>query len=300
MLAILSIASIVLASSFASPVTQNCSTTMKAAGASNIYAGIVAHGIHSITVEQLRKFKPGVTENNLVPTVNKNLISDEPVLLNAPNEPDVGKTFKTDGMRAVDQVLSHMDDKTYDVKGYGPLERLVHVLHMQAVWDDARVQYEHMKAQPPSTEVCQCARDTEKNGVMEAVRYIALKIREPELMLGKHLKLSIGGDGDRGDKPGDWKGNIYSAIADRAADGDWKGNIYSAVADRVPDGDWKGNIYSAVADRATENVLLQKKEEAFPKLVNEAAWAEWKKAAMSMGPNDAIDLALYLYCALNA
>ena len=41
--------------------------------------------------------------------------------------------FMTPGMRAVDQVLSHMDDPNWDVKKYSTLERMVHVMHMNEV-----------------------------------------------------------------------------------------------------------------------------------------------------------------------
>jgi len=254
------IATFLVACSLASPVQQDCSATLKAAGASDRFPGVVAHGIHSITVEQLRKFKPDVTEKNSVPTVNKDLISDQPLLLNAPNEPDVGKTFKTDAMRAVDQVLSHMDNLKYDVKQYGALERLVHTLHMREVWYEALVQYQKIIAKPPTAEACQCARDIEHNGIMDVLRFVALKIREPELMFGKHMLLKNG--------TVSWDSNAYS--------------------------------YHFMARKDTENLLQQKEGDTFPPLVSEAAWAQWKKVSMSMEPTDDFELALYLYCALNA
>ena len=38
------------------------------------------------------------------------------------------------GMKVVDQVLTHMDDRNYMAKGYTPLENLVHGLHMHEEW----------------------------------------------------------------------------------------------------------------------------------------------------------------------
>ena len=38
------------------------------------------------------------------------------------------------GMKVVDQVLTHMDDRNYMAKGYSPLENLVHGLHMHEEW----------------------------------------------------------------------------------------------------------------------------------------------------------------------
>ena len=46
-----------------------------------------------------------------------------------------GQSFMTMGLNAVDQVLSHMDNKDYDLAHYTTLERLVHALHMQEVMD---------------------------------------------------------------------------------------------------------------------------------------------------------------------
>ena len=69
-----------------------------------------------------------------MPTVNRNLSSSKPVLLNAPCM-DTGDTpFMTGAMRTIDQVLSHMDDLKYDVGRYSGLERLVHTFHMQEMW----------------------------------------------------------------------------------------------------------------------------------------------------------------------
>jgi len=181
-----------LSSSFASPVTeiknrQDCDATLNTAGATARFPGIVAHGIHSLTVEQLRKFKPDVTEKNAIPTINSDLTSNQPILFHAPNEPDLGDSFKTDSMRALDQVLSHMDNQYYDIGRYGTLERLVHSLHMREVWHEAQIPYQQLKQQPPSTDVCKCALDVDNNGIVKILRLIALQIREPELMLGKHV-----------------------------------------------------------------------------------------------------------------
>jgi len=167
-----------LSSSFASPVAdtknqQGCDATLKAAGATARFPGIVAHGIHSITVEQLRKFKPDVTEKNAIPTTNSDLTSIQPLLFHAPNEPDLGQSFKTDGMRALDQVLSHMDNINNDIGRYGTLDRLVHALHMREVWHEAQTPYEQLKKQPPTTDVCKCALDVDNNGVVKVLRLIA-------------------------------------------------------------------------------------------------------------------------------
>lgn len=181
--------------SLASPISNTaqasqCAKVLKEGGVSEQFAAIVAHGIHTLTVEDLRKFEPDVTEKNMVPTVNLDLNSDKLILLNAPDRKVVGETFKTDGLKAFDQVLNHMDDQNYDVKGYSTLERVVHALHMHESWYNALQQYLKIKANPPSAEVCQCARDVQNNGILEFLRYLAYSVRDPTAAAGKRKTIN--------------------------------------------------------------------------------------------------------------
>jgi hypothetical protein len=182
---------------------KKCYKTLKDGGVSDRFAGVVAHGIHSMSLDQLQKFEPSATENNIIPTVNMDLGSNLPILPNVRDMPATKKSFQTDGMRAVDQVLSHMDNKNYDIKEYSALERLVHALHMREVWFHAQKRYADVKASPPSVDVCKCARDVDNNGILKVLRFIALAIREPALMYGKHTTLDNGGIAD-------WPGNLYT------------------------------------------------------------------------------------------
>jgi len=263
------IACLVLSTSFASPLTngQDCSVTLKAAGVSEKFPGIVAHGIHSITVEQLRKFKPDVTEKNSIPTINMDLLSDVAILSHAPNEPSVGKSFKTDGMRSLDQVLSHMDNHKYDIGRYDILERVAHSLHMQEVWYEAQSVYNKLKQQPPSSDVCKCALDIENNGVLHILRLIALQVREPEHMLGKYMT---------------WKNFAVT----------WDANLSTYYSITKND---------AKNPQEDKNNSLPPIFPPPPPVSSEAAWIKWKQVSMTMGePSDTFELALYLYCALNA
>jgi len=185
----------------ATPI-NDCTAILKTAGVSERFPGVVAHGIHSMNVQQLRLFKSDVTEKNSIPTINMDLTDNAALLPNAPDIAVDGPSFKTDGMRAVDRVLSHMDNSKYDIKLYKPLERLVHALHMQEVWFETRVEFEKIKLNPPSVDVCRCARDVENNGIMKMMRFIALEIREPGLMYGKHTQLNNG--------TVTWDGNVYN------------------------------------------------------------------------------------------
>jgi len=249
-----------LTTAFASPVAHNdCTSVLQSVGATERFPGVVAHGVHSITVEQLQQFKPDVTEKNIVPTINMDLSDGQAILPHALYGPKADKVFKTEAMRTVDQVLSHMDNSKYDIKQYSALERLVHALHMKEVWNSVHPHYENMEKSPPAAEVCQCARDIENNGVMKMLRFIALEIREPALMYGKHITLNNG--------TVSWSGNVYNY----------------------------GNFV-----RTTPDAVLRSANETMPQLTNEAAWGFWKTTMKTMQPNDDFELALYLYCALNA
>jgi len=171
---------------------QVCPEILKSYGVSPQFPGVVAHGIHSITVEDLRTFEQTVSIENSIPTVNRDLMSSFPIILNAPEIRRPKIDFRTSAMRVVDEVLSHMDNPNYDISQYSTLERLVHAFHMREVWSKAHVEYLKIKSNPPSNEVCKCVRDYENNGVMKMLRFSALAIREPKLMFGKTVSLNNG------------------------------------------------------------------------------------------------------------
>lgn len=180
---------------------NDCRAVLKEAGASDRFPGLVAHGIHSLTVADLKLyFKADVTSKNGIPTVNADLKNDQAILFNAPDTP-VDSMFSTPGMRALDRVLSHMDDPSYDIREYNTLDRVTHALHMHEVWHAASVEYAKLASKPPSKDVCRCATSVDNNGVLEVLRLIALELREPNLMYGKTIKLNDG--------TVRWDGNLY-------------------------------------------------------------------------------------------
>ena len=96
-----------------------------------------------------------------------------------------------------------MDNPDYDMRLYTLLERIVHAAHMQEVWQKAGYIFKNMAEQKSiPDDVCVYMRDSERNGILEMLRLIALKVREPSLMYGKHVKM---GDGHM-----DWSGNLYT------------------------------------------------------------------------------------------
>jgi len=253
--------SVVLAGgAFGQPDGSSCAVAFNMFNVTDRFPGVVAHGIHDISVEDLRTFESDVPcKSNGVPTVNRDLVSDHGVLPDAPCVEDGKSPFGAGtSMRVVDTVLSHMDDKKYDVGRYSGLERLVHAFHMHHVWSRAALQYRALEKSPPSYMVCECARDVESNGVMKMLRFPALQIREPDLMYGWTTEVN--------GKRMSWGGNLYN---------------YAFFP--------KGS--------AEKDVLSQ--TPSVPRLLRSADWEEWKKLMASMQPGDDFELAVFLYCVLN-
>jgi len=239
--------------------TGTCTEMMNAADISYRFAPVVGHGVHSIKVEDLQQFEPSATENNTIPTVNLDLASDVPILGYAPSSGQ-RSMFATPGMRMTDRVLSHMDDNHHDIRQYSPLEKLVHALHMQEVWYKARDVYRHLASvAPPTQQLCGCVLDFDNNGIMKMLRFLALQIREPQLMYGSRTVI-----------------NNHTVIYMRTT--------YSYTV-------------SVQAD-AQKEVLLSEADAIRP-LQDQQSWALWKKSMMSHQPSDNYEFAVFLYCALH-
>ncbi|TRY73534.1 hypothetical protein TCAL_17443, partial [Tigriopus californicus] len=172
-----------------------CPNVMQAHHLTRGFPGVVAHGLHSISLEDLQYyFDASASKDNHVPTINLDLVSEHAVLGYAPSV-CLDHPFPSQFMRAVDQVLSHMDDPNYDVKKYSTFERLVHVMHMNEMWKMAKPHYDKLVANPPKDpRICPCVNDVENNGILDMLNFMALKIREPELMYGHHLTRYEGSD----------------------------------------------------------------------------------------------------------
>ena len=115
---------------------------MKSAGLTPLFAPMVAHSIHSLTLEDLRyHFKDNATEDNGIPTVNPDLESDQRVL---PDAPLVGydDEFSTQAMKSFDLVMRNNMNRTWwGGSEYNVLEKVAHALHMAEVWSAAGKEY---------------------------------------------------------------------------------------------------------------------------------------------------------------
>jgi len=221
----------------------------------------VGHAIHSITVQDIQQFEPAFTRNNSIPTINRDLKSDVPILLYAPEAS--ASPYENHGMRVLDAVLSHVTDHNYEFKRFTPLERVVHAFHMQELWSRAGRVYKTLNNQPPTPETCRCAIDIDNNGIMKTLRYLALQIREPTLIYGNDPNYS-------GYK---W---FWSELE---------------AAELLPGG---GKVLSA-------DGILRNQEESMPHLTEAtmAEWTVWSKALKNIPEEMGQDLAVFLYCSIN-
>jgi len=166
----------------ARPGNVSCAELLAAANVTGRFAVVVAHGIHDITVEDLREFTGDVPcTGNGVPTVNRDLRSESAVLPSAPCLDDGDSPFATPSMRVVDAALTRMDDMNYDIGTTSGLQRLVHAFHMREVWALAAAQYQALAADPPGRAACACALDVDGNGVLEELRLIASSLRSAQM-----------------------------------------------------------------------------------------------------------------------
>ena len=250
---------------------------MKEHGLSKRFPGAVAHGVHSITLEDIQHyFKPDATEDNMVPTLNYDATSKKAVLRNAPLY-GYDTSFDTTGMRHADQVLKHMDNKMWDLKYYNTLEKLVHTLHMDEVWAKTKLHYDRLKELRLGKSICECVTDVDNNGIMKVMHFMNLKIRYPGLTSGKLMKMEDGGYVD-------WSGNIYNYT------------FFVDISQPLLQFDFTQDVEDNLQRAYGE---LVDDDKGMKHLDSEKQWQVWKKGMKSIVKQDNYELAMFLYCALN-
>lgn len=113
-----------------------------------------------------------MTENNRIPTVNRNLTSPQVILDHAPAAD--ATPFDTIGLKTVDRVMEHLGE-AYMAYEDDPLKLLIHEFHMQSMWHFIEKQYSILKAEPPAglPLFCECAKEVNRNGVMKYLNLFA-------------------------------------------------------------------------------------------------------------------------------
>merc|ERR1711970_1196437 len=149
------------------------------------YPERIAHGIHSLTLSDVRYyFNPLANKTNNIPTVNMNLTSRVPILNDAPDLKRSDR-FNTLALQVAENVILN-NDNNWDIHNADRLDKLLHALHMHEMWAEASKIYTSFLENPPlGAEVCSCLMDVENNGIYYHLRNIAILIREPELGYNK-------------------------------------------------------------------------------------------------------------------
>jgi hypothetical protein len=128
--------------------TRKCSDRMKS-DLPESFTAVVAHGSHSLHKEDVDFYFPTEKDEINLPVINPDLLSNTPILF---HPAEFKHSFKSPALRALDQVLSHMNSPDYDIRNYSDLERIAHVAHMQDMWLEASRAYSELQV-ISSTEV---------------------------------------------------------------------------------------------------------------------------------------------------
>eukprot|EP00092_Neocalanus_flemingeri_P007156 GFUD01007731.1.p1 GENE.GFUD01007731.1~~GFUD01007731.1.p1 ORF type:complete len:504 (-),score=114.69 GFUD01007731.1:154-1665(-) len=165
----------------ASPLSQSCISSMGKFLNLTSFPASVAHGVHSLTVEDVRfYFNPNVGDQIKIPTINQNLSGD--VLLEYLPNAHYDEEFTTMAMKNLDMVMRNMNNEDFSIRGLNTLEKISHVLHMQELWQEAGKAYQEFAKNPPmDPKFCACVGDVGENEVLDAMIQMAERIRREEL-----------------------------------------------------------------------------------------------------------------------
>jgi len=158
-----------------------------------------------------------------------------------------------------------MSDVNYDGVNFNVLDRIVHAFHMQELLFGAKPYYNVFKQNPPTKEVCECARDVKHNGIKNILLASAVLFRQPPSFYGTN-----GSDALNFGFIEFLKKTSYKFLAQFAQD-----------------------------DKVDKEKILATTKEAIR--FNEApkSWQYWRKDFGKKEPAVWFDAALYLYCALH-
>ena len=126
----------------------------------------VAHGIHSITLEEVRYFfDQDAPVQNKIPVANTNLSSKQLILFDAPRA-GYDKDFQTMALKIMAYYMLH-DAPDNTAVGGNWLEKVTHKYHMHEIYVRASVLYKQMKESPPQDpKLCPCINDVSGNGIL--------------------------------------------------------------------------------------------------------------------------------------
>jgi len=165
----------------ADPLPQTCISVMGDLINISSFAESVAHGVHSMTVEDAKfYFDPNIGDKIKIPTINQNLTGD--VLLEYLPFANYDHAFTTMALKNLDLVMRNIGKDDWSIQGLNTLEKLAHVFHMQALWEKAGQTYKMFVTNPPEDpQFCSCINMIGQNDLLEALFGMAERIRGEEL-----------------------------------------------------------------------------------------------------------------------
>ena len=245
----------------------------------------VAHGMHSITVEDIQYFfdEKFPIENSL-PTANLDLTGPK-VLMFVPSRPS---SFKFPGGAAVDFILSNNDDPLkFGSAGQTSLEEIVHQMHMLEMWNKASKMYKTIKTKRLDTQqICPCLVSHEqKEKIIDRLALLStvLQARIPEPIVDGERRLPI-----RQGRSMRWNA-WYKVSIDNLDKVD--GTSSTRQARKI-----EGEIYRTIDGEEYQIV---------PELKDSKTWnSYWKSKFIQPDSKEAhkqrmFDFAMYMYCKIN-
>merc|ERR1739838_112029 len=275
--------------------SKACPDLLKFKKISNQFPMYVAHGSHSLTLNDIQAFfKPNANEKNGISIVNFNLTDDDILLKNAPLIV-LDKRFSSSALFALDHVLSHIEDNEYGIKNGNALDRVAHALHMQETWQNAAKIYKKLtkkrkpgkllaKQEKTWNAICSCLDQVYGELISKSLLYIAKQIREPETMYA-----TSGAANNTRRVPPPYRGNYGGGCCSDDPWSPWSPWSTDLMVPREPG--------QQIRSRST-------KEEAIPNIVDEETWESWKdmtyaKMDENLKNELAYNFAHFMYCKLN-
>jgi len=281
-----------------------CPTPLSEVGIDRYFGGMVAHTLHSLTLEDIRHYyKKDATVDNGIPTVNYDLSPNVTrVLANAPLS-GYDLRFTTMAMRHTDQVLSKMDTKDWGIRHDNIVESMVHAHHMAELWERSRPYYENFVKSPPREKVCRCLRRIDENGVIAELELLALKIKfpgllsgQPDLPYGKNATpRKKDKENTKEDTPG-WY-TFYIIFKITIGKERKKDNAQQVYHNKLMQFDFSGDEEDVV-DRAMKELQDGEEGIAAP-IVDEEGWKVWKEGLTKGDESVDRQFGMFMYCMLN-
>jgi len=121
----------------------------------HVFASDVSHGMHSIKMNNIQFYfdKNFSKIDNGIPTLNPNLTDLENDVLD--NAIYFKSDFKQMGLQEMDFIMSQ-NGPDFIMRLANPLEKIGHALHMNDVWAEAGLAYQHFVKNPPN---CECLHE---------------------------------------------------------------------------------------------------------------------------------------------